>query len=153
MDGKPRRTDEPRDLRSTFGHVTVCNVTSRNRTTHRPLTDLQRAIIDFIAAEGRATADDIRAGLRTRHPLTDSSMRTLLRRLEARGLLSHTVEGKVFVYRAETSSSRVAAESIRRMIQGFWSGSAERFLAGLVDEKVLSAAEIQRLAKKIGGKK
>jgi len=42
----------------------------------------------------------------------------------------------------------VAADAVKRLIQGFWAGSAERFLAGLVDENVLSAAELQRLAKK-----
>jgi BlaI family penicillinase repressor len=128
--------------------VTVCNVTSRNPTA-QPLTGLQRAIVDFISAKGPATADQVREGLLPKHPLKDSSVRTLLRRLEARGIVSHTTEGNVFVYRAEVASKRVAAHAVKRIIDAFWSGSAEQFLAGLVDEKVLSAAEIQRLARKV----
>lgn len=80
-------------------------------------------------------------------------MRTLLRRLEARGLMSHIVEGKVFIYRTEVPSTRVAANAVKRLIQGFWAGSAEQFLTGLVDEKVLSMAEIQRLARKVKARK
>lgn len=99
------------------------------------------------------TADQVRTALEPTHPLKDSSVRTLLRRLEARGLLSHNVEGKVFVYRAETSSRRMAARSVKQLIDGFWAGSAERFLAGLVDEKVLSASELERLARKVKARK
>ncbi len=118
-----------------------------------PLTALQRAIVDFVAGKGPVTSEQVRAGLHKAHPLKDSSIRTLLRRLEARGLLSHTVEGKVFMYRAETSSARVAAGAVKRMIDGFWAGSAERFLAGLVDEKILSASELERLAGKVRARK
>jgi BlaI family transcriptional regulator, penicillinase repressor len=132
--------------------VTVCRVTHRNDTSHS-LTSLQRAILDFISAKGPATADQVREGLLPKHPLKDSSVRTLLRRLEARGIVSHTTEGNVFVYRAEVASKRVAARAVKRIIDAFWSGSAEQFLAGLVDEKVLSAAQIQRLARKVRERK
>ncbi len=77
-------------------------------------------------------------------------MRTLLRRLEQRGYLTHATEGKVFVYRATTQRTSVAARAVRQIIDRFWAGSAEQFLAGMVDEKVLSADAIKRLAKKVG---
>jgi predicted transcriptional regulator len=117
------------------------------------LTALQQAILDFVASKGPMTADEVREGLLPRHPLKDSSVRTLLRRLEARGLISHEVEGKTFLYRAEVASTSVAAAAVRRLIDGFWKGSAEQFLHGLVDEKVLTAADLRRLSKKVGGRK
>jgi len=124
----------------------------RNIST-QPLTRLQRAILDFIETRGPATAEQVREGVRPDHPLKDSSVRTLLRRLEARGLVSHTMDGKTFVYRAEVGSTRIAADAVRRLIDGFWQGSAEQFLTGLVDEQVLTAGDLRRLAKKVGGKK
>lgn len=127
-------------------------MTNRNTQSHA-LTGLQRAILDLVSARGPLSADAVREGLRPAHPLKDSSVRTLLRRLEQRGLISHTVEGKVFLYRAEVAPSRVAARAVERLIQNFWSGSAEQFLAGLVDEKVLSAVELERLAKKVRSRK
>jgi len=117
------------------------------------LTTLQRALLKFIEARGPVTAEQVRAGLMPDHPLKDSSVRTLLRRLEARGLVSHVVEGKTFLYRADVASTSVAAAAVRRLIDGFWKGSAEQFLTGLVDEKVLSGADLRRLAKKVGGRK
>ncbi len=117
------------------------------------LTPLQRAIMDVVVAKGPVTSEHVRQGLHKTHPLTDSSVRTLLRRLEARGLLSHTVEGQVFRYRAETSSARVAANAVKHMIDTVWTGSAERFLVALVAEKVISAAQLERVARKVSARR
>jgi BlaI family transcriptional regulator, penicillinase repressor len=124
-------------------------VTIRNR----PLTDLQQAIVDFIWRSGPSTSEQIREGLAAKHRLKDSTIRTLLRRLEARGLLTHRVEGKVFVYEAAVRPRSLAARSVQQIIERFWSGSAEQFLAGMVDEKVLTAAQIRKLAGKVKDRK
>lgn len=76
-------------------------------------------------------------------------MRTLLRRLEARGYLSHSVDGKVFVYRAEVPPRSLAARAVQHIIDRFCAGSVERFLVGMVDEKVLSIRELERLTRKV----
>ena len=120
-------------------------MTERNRH----LTDLQKAIVDFIWKAGPSTAEHVREGLSGRHELKDSTVRTLLRRLEERDLLTHTVEGKVFVYSASLPPRSLAARSVQQIIERFWSGSAEQFLAGMVDEKVLTPAQIRKLAGKI----
>ena len=123
-------------------------MTGRN-ISKRPLTDLQQAILDFIWAKGAVTSEEVREGLLPRHPLKDSSVRTLLRRLEERGYLAHKAEGKVFVYRAKVRARSVAARAVRHIIDRFCAGSAEQFLVGMVDENVLSMDEIRRLAKKV----
>lgn len=118
-----------------------------------PLTALQQTIVDFVWTRGPASAEQIREGLAPRHALKDSTIRTLVRRLEERGLLTHTTAGKVFIYSAPMQPRTVAARSVRQIIERFWSGSAEQFLAGMVDEKVLTPAQIRRLADKIKNRK
>jgi predicted transcriptional regulator len=130
-------------------HVTDRHVTTRN-THRRPLTDLQQAILDFIWSNGPSTSEQVRLGLLPHHRLKDSSVRTLLRRLEQRDYLTHRTDGKVYVYEATARRTHVAAKAVRQIIDRFWSGSAEQFLAGMVDEQVLTAAAIRRLAKKVG---
>jgi predicted transcriptional regulator len=127
-------------------------VTTRNISTH-PLTELQQAILDVLWEQGPATAEAVRKALKPKHPLTDSSVRTLLRRLEARGYVSHRVEGKVFIYRAEMPSQSVAARAVQHIIRRFCAGSVEQFLAGMVDERIVSADELQRLARKVRARK
>ena len=127
-------------------------MTERN-SSRRPLTELQQAILDFVWTHKRATAEQIREGLRAKHPLKDSSVRTLLRRLEARGLLTHRVEGQVFRYEATMAPRRLAARAVQQIIDRFCGGSVEQFLVGMVDERVLSAQEIERLARKVKSRK
>jgi predicted transcriptional regulator len=119
----------------------------------RPLTDLQQAILDFIWKRGSATAEQVRGGLPPDHPLKDPTVRTLLRRLEARGFLTHRVDGKLFVYQARVAQRRVAARAVQHIIERFCSGSADQFLAGMVDEKVLTIDQIEGLARKVKGQK
>jgi predicted transcriptional regulator len=119
------------------------------RRTDQPLTRLQQAILERVWARGGATAEQIREALLPAHRLKDSSVRTVLRRLESRGYLSHRLEGKTFVYEARMAPRRVAAHSVRQIIDRFWSGSVEQFLTGMVDEKILTPTEIGRLARKI----
>jgi predicted transcriptional regulator len=117
------------------------------------LTELHQAILDRLWSRGPATSEQVREALLPTHRLKDSSVRTLLRRLEARGYLSHRLEGKTFVYEATMAPKRAAAHSVRQIIDRFWSGSAEQFLTGMVDEKILTPAEIARLARKIADAK
>jgi predicted transcriptional regulator len=123
-------------------------VTLRN-TSSRPLTELQQAILDFVWADGPATAEQVREALLPKHPLKDSSIRTLLRRLEAQGYLRHRLDGKAFLYQAVMPSRSHAASAVRQLIERFWGGSAEQFVVGMVDEKVLAIEDLRRLAKKV----
>jgi BlaI family transcriptional regulator, penicillinase repressor len=127
-------------------------VTLRN-TPNRTLTTLQQAILNVIWSNGAATAEPVREALLAKHPLKDSSVRTLLRRLEQQGYLSHRVDGKTFVYQAAVPSRSVAARAVRNIIERFCAGSVEQFLVGMVDEKVLTVEQIERLARKVRGQK
>jgi predicted transcriptional regulator len=123
-------------------------VTTRD-THRRPLTELQQAILDVLWTAGPGTADSIREALAPRHRLKDSSVRTLLRRLEARGFVRHRTAGKLFRYEAALPRTSVAARAVQQIIDRFWSGSAEQFLVGMVDEEVLTPDEIRKLARKV----
>jgi len=124
-------------------------MTTRNSSKH-PLTELQQAILDFIWEKGTTTSEEIREALHSRHPLKDSSIRTLLRRLETRGYVSHRQQGKVFVYQAKVRQQSLAAKAVQHIIDRLCAGSVEQFLTGMVDEKVLSMSEIRRLTRKVG---
>jgi len=121
-------------------------------TSRHALTDLQQAILNFVSSKGSATAEEVRVALLPKRRLKDASVRTLLRRLESRGYLSHRMEGKTFVYEAEVQPQSIAARAVQQIIDRFWSGSVEQFLLGMVDEKVLNMKEIRRLASKVKDK-
>ena len=126
---------------------------TRRNDPRPPLTELHQAILELLWTHGPATAEDVREAIRARHPLKDSSVRTLLRRLEARGYVSHRLDGKVFVYSAEHPPQSLAARAVRQIIDRFCAGSVEQFLTGIVDEKIVSLQELERLTQKVRRKK
>ena len=122
---------------------------SNTPPTHDPaeLGELERSILSVIWRKTEINAEQVREELG--RPLKDSTIRTVLRRLEEKGYLSHSVEDRTFVYRPAQSRQRVASRAVKRIVDWFCEGSVEALLVGMVDSKVLDRAELQRLAERI----
>jgi BlaI family transcriptional regulator, penicillinase repressor len=124
-------------------------MTLRSRSLgHDPaeLGDLEREIMGIVW-QGKTTAEDVRAQL-TR-PLKDSTVRTVLRRLEEKGYLKHALEKRTFVYQAAEPQLKVAARAVKKIADRFCDGSMEALLIGLVDSAVVDRKELRDLAEKI----
>ena len=122
---------------------------SNTQPHHDPaeLGELERDILSIVWHLGSVTAEQVREELD--RPLKDSTVRTVLRRLEEKGYLAHSVENRTFLYRPAESRQRVAGRAVKRIVDWFCEGSVEALLVGMVDSKVLDRAELQRLAARI----
>jgi BlaI family transcriptional regulator, penicillinase repressor len=127
-------------------------MTSNTILTHDPaeLGELERAIMRLIWQHGDLTAEQVREELvELDRPLKDSTIRTVLRRLEDKGYVTHTVENRTFRYRPAETRQLVAGRAVKRIIDRFCDGSVEALLVGMVDSEVLDRTELQRLAERI----
>jgi predicted transcriptional regulator len=124
-------------------------MTSNISPDHDPaeLGELERSILLIVWRLGAVTAEQVREQLG--RPLKDSTIRTVLRRLEEKGYLAHSVESRTFLYRPAESPERVAGRAVQRIVDWFCEGSVEALLVGMVDSQVLGRAELQRLAERI----
>lgn len=124
-------------------------MTSNTTPDHDPaeLGELERSILLIVWRKSSVTAEQVREELG--RPLKDSTIRTVLRRLEEKGYLAHTVENRTFFYQPAESRQRVAGRAVQRIVDWFCEGSVEALLVGMVDSKVLGRAELQRLAEHI----
>jgi predicted transcriptional regulator len=124
-------------------------MTSHAAPDHDPveLGELERDILSIVWRVGNVTAEQVREELD--RPLKDSTVRTVLRRLEEKGYLAHTMENRTFYYQPAESRQRVAGRAVQRIVDWFCEGSVEELLVGMVDSKVLDRAELQRLADRI----
>jgi len=121
-----------------------------NSTTgHDPaeLGELERSILSIVWRAASINAEQVREELG--RPLKESTIRTVLRRLEEKGYLVHSLENRTFVYRPAETRQRVAGRAVKRIVDWFCEGSVEALLVGMVDSKVLDRAELQRLADRI----
>jgi BlaI family transcriptional regulator, penicillinase repressor len=113
------------------------------------LSPLESHVLRIVAAHQAATADDVRRLLAPDRVLKDSTVRTLLRRLERKGYVRHSVQGRVYSYSPSVSFKEVSAGAIRSVLDRFFEGSAEDLIVGMVDDRLLTAEKLKRLAEQI----
>ncbi len=97
-------------------------------------------------SENACSVDAVHQIISRNRTLKETSTRTLLRRLEQKGYLKHNMEGRAYVYRPIEPARKLAARAVRQIIDRFCRGSVEELVSGMVEAKVLSKAEIDRLA-------
>ncbi len=110
---------------------------------------LENAVLQVLWERGAATADEVRVALEKSRKLKESTVRTLLRRLEEKGFLSHEVDGRTFIYRPKVDPQNVATQAVRGIIDRFCFGSVEALLAGMVDGELITPHKLRQLADKI----
>ena len=120
-----------------------------DRNNWSGLSGLEELVMGAVWSAGSATAEDVRVSLADRHPMKDSTVRTVLRRLEDKGYLRHSVEGRTYRYRPVAPVESVAAGAVRRIVDRLCRGSVEQLLIGMVDSDVVDGAELERLARRI----
>lgn len=134
--------------------ATLCSTTMSNiKSDHDPalLGDLEREVLQLIWSEGALSADAVRE--RLANPLKDSTVRTVLSRLEDKGYLRHKVENRTYIYEAAEPRRRVAARAVQQIVDWICNGSVEELLVGMVDTRTLSENELKKLTKKIANAK
>ena len=112
------------------------------------LGELEREVMQLVWSAGETTADEIRERL-ARKP-KESTVRTVLRRLEDKGYVAHTVVGRTYVFRAAEARPRVAARAVKGIVDWLCDGSVEEVLVGMVDARMLDRQTLARLAERIG---
>ncbi len=105
--------------------------------------------MDYIWSHGATTAEACREALASTRPMKDSTIRTVLRRLEEKGFLTHAVDGRTFIYRAANEKQSVAVRAVKSIIDRFCGGSVEELVLGMVDNEVIGREQLEHLARQI----
>ncbi|HKW90057.1 MAG TPA: BlaI/MecI/CopY family transcriptional regulator [Candidatus Acidoferrales bacterium] len=120
---------------------------------HKNLGEVEQAVMDHVWAHGPCTAEACREGLAATNPMKDSTVRTILRRLEEKGYVRHELRGRTFIYRAAEGRQNVAVRAVKNIIDRFCGGSAEQLVIGMVDGEVLDPKLLERLSRKVAQRK
>jgi BlaI family transcriptional regulator, penicillinase repressor len=124
--------------------MTKC--TGTGAPVREPLTELENEIMRAVWSAEASSVEAVHQVVSRKHKLKETSVRTLLRRLEQKGYVRHEEAGRAYVYRAVEPARSLAARAVRQIIDRFCQGSLEELVSGMVDAKVLSKGELDRLA-------
>ena len=123
-------------------------MTNRTRSGARvrePLTDLENAVMQVVWDRSPCGVEAVHEVVSRARDLKETSVRTILRRLEQKGYLTHEEQGRAYFYRAAEHPRSLAARAVRQIIDRFCKGSVEELVSGMVEAKVLTKGELDRL--------
>jgi predicted transcriptional regulator len=90
-----------------------------------PLTELQLAIMAVLWERGEATVLDVHDALRLERRIAQSTVSTLLSRMEEKGVVTHRAADRQYVYRAA-----VSRDAVRQSVVDQFTGLADRLFSG-----------------------
>jgi len=128
-------------------------MTNTRQPRLKNLGEVEQSVMDYIWNHGPCSAESCREALAVSRPMKDSTIRTVLRRLEEKGYLTHKVDGRTFIYTASDMRQNVAVRAVKNIIDRFCGGSAEELVLGMVDNEVLDRKQLERLARQIAERK
>lgn len=121
----------------------------KRKSGRKALSNLEHQLMEILWKAGPGTAEQIREALAPKHALKDSTVRTILTRLEHKGYIRHKIAGRAFVYSVVEKPRNVAVQAVRQILDRFCGGSLEQLLVGLVENEVVDREELEELARKV----
>jgi len=115
---------------------------------HR-LGDLQLQIMKALWLRGEATVAEIHHALPGGSDLAYTTVATMLRKMDARGLVRHRADGRTFIYAAAVAEDQVSRGMAEHVLDRIFGGSVEALVSNLLTTREVSRDELGRIEKLI----
>ena len=115
---------------------------------HR-LGDLQLRIMKALWARGEATVGDIQGAIPGGADLAYTTIATMLRKMETRGLVDHRADGRTFVYCAVVAEDQVSRGMAEHVLDRLFGGSVEALVNNLLSTREVSRDELARIERAV----
>jgi predicted transcriptional regulator len=109
------------------------------------LSPAQREIMEIVWERGEVTANEVRRVLSRSRKVARNTVRTVLERMEEKGWLTHSAEGRTFLYKATRPRHDTIGQKVREVVETVCGGSPETLVAALLDYRGLRPDELKRI--------
>ncbi len=117
------------------------------------LGDLQHAIMAVLWTRGEATTAEVHAALWVERGLVFTTIATMLRKMEDKGVVVHRAEGRQFVYRPTVTEDEIRQSMVGELVQRLFDGDAKALVAHLVSEHEIDATDLAELRRRVGAER
>jgi predicted transcriptional regulator len=107
-------------------------------------------VLHVLWKKGERTVTEVREALEAE--LAYTTVLTILRNLEAKKLVVHTVDGRAHRYSAAVEAEAVHDGALRRVLQSVFRGDAFAAIARLVERERLAPEELRALSSLVDAK-
>jgi predicted transcriptional regulator len=126
---------------------------SRNRSMARKatptLTDAEARLMAVLWEREAATVADVLAAVRTKRPLTYSTVQTMMRILEEKGYAKHEKVGRAFIYRAVIDAKQARRRALKHLVSRLFDNSPSLLVLNVLEDEQIDPAELKQLKKLI----
>lgn len=112
------------------------------------LGDLQHAIMKVLWQRGEATCAEVHGTLHPSRGLALTTIATMLRKMEHKGVVAHRSEGRQYVYRPLISEDEVRSSMLNELLERLFEGDPAALVSHLMTDHEIEPeelAELQRL--------
>jgi BlaI family penicillinase repressor len=114
-------------------------------STAPQLGDLQLAIMRVLWDREEATAAEVHEALAAERGLAPTTIATMLTKLEKKGVVTHRVDGRRFVYRPEVSEQAVRRSMLGTLTSRLFGGEVTALVAHLLAEHPIDRNELAEI--------
>jgi predicted transcriptional regulator len=115
------------------------------------LGELQHAIMQVLWARTEATVAEVHRALQDDRGLAPTTIATMLRKMEDKGVVAHRVEDRHFVYRPTVSEDEVRLTMVSELLDRLFAGDPAALVSHLVVDHDMDEAEIEKLRSLLDG--
>ena len=108
------------------------------------LSDLQLSVLRVLWRRGELPVSEVHAALRERG-LAQTTVATLLRRLEKREVVTHRREGRQFLYSATVGEEQAQRSMLSEVTERLFAGDVTELLNQLLSAREIASGDIARI--------
>jgi len=123
------------------------------RKKNPTLTTQELALMKVVWEKGPSTVRDVYEALLEDRHIAYTTVMTMMNVLQRKGHVRKEAEGRSYRYHPVRPRGQVVGSMVREFVDRVFGGSAEPLLLHLVEDRHLTADELDKLARRIRGKK
>ena len=108
------------------------------------LTDAEARVMEVLWQRHSATVAEVVAAL-VKHPVTYSTVQTILRILETKGYVTHGKVERAFVYRPLVDQAQARRRALRHLARRLFDGSPSLLVSNVLEDETIDPADLKRL--------
>lgn len=117
------------------------------------LSEPQLALMRVLWKKPDATVSEVVEAMRQSRALAHTTIATMLMRLEKRGLVSASKDGRQLIYRANLSESEVQKSMVSELLSSVFLGNAKALLSHLLKEEEIKPEDLEQIRQRLNAKK
>lgn len=109
------------------------------------MSGLQLSIMRVLWKRGPSSVAEVQEDLRESRPLAYSTLATLLKRMEDKHAVRHSIDGRTFIYEAAIEPEEAGHSLFADLLEHVFAGSPSQLVSHLLQSREIDPAELERI--------